>query len=117
MVGMSRSRAGAWIALTVLAVSISAAAMCAAVACPAAATRSTCHPAPSAPRLTDCCAAHSSSGVAVESVLAAIAGPRVASFAVAPALAPVASGDLVFDPPSGRAPVVELFTLHRSLLL
>jgi hypothetical protein len=29
----------------------------------------------------------------------------------------VARGGLVFDPASGRASVVELFTLHRSLLL
>ncbi len=91
MDAMSRSRAGAWVALMVLAVSISAATVCAAIACPvAAATRSTCHPAPSGPRLSDCCAAHDSSSVAVESLLAAVAGSRVASFAVTPALAPVA---------------------------
>jgi hypothetical protein len=114
---MSRSRVGAWVALTVSAVSISAVAWCAAVACPTAATRSTCHPAPSAPRLSDCCSAHSAATLAVESAPIAVAGPRVASFAVAPVLAPAATGDLVFDPPAGRGPVVDLFTLHRSLLL
>jgi hypothetical protein len=102
----------------VLAVSISAATLCAAVACPvAAATRSTCHPASSGPRLSDCCAAHDSSTVAVEPLLAAVAGPRVASFAVTPALAPVALVGSILVLPSGRAAVVDLFTLHRSLLL
>jgi hypothetical protein len=119
MNGMSgvttRARTGAWVALMVLAISMSAGALCAALACPAVAVAS-CHPAPSGPRLSDCCAAHSSSTVASESRLATAAGPRLVSLMTTEAPLP-AVGALEIETSSGRAAVVPLFTLHRSLLL
>jgi hypothetical protein len=113
---MSRGRTGAWIALAVIAVSISAGALCATVACPTAVPLSSCHSTPSGPRLSDCCSSHSPSTVVSESRLATVAGPSLAPWAVPAGAAPAVTA-VVLEASVGRAAVVPLFELHRSLLL
>jgi hypothetical protein len=104
------------VALILVAVSMSATALCATLACPAAVSLSSCHSVPSGPRLSDCCAAHSSSTVVSESRIGTVAGPRLTSWAAPVAPAP-ASTALVVEPSSDHGAVISLFTLHRSLLL
>ena len=119
MNAMSRSKAAALLGLLTLAATFGATALCGLVLCGDQAAPATCHSSePASTRLTDCCAAHSSTATQQALALDALSLVRVATLiatpdAVEPTLAPQHPLERSFV----RSAPVSLFTLHQSLLL
>ena len=120
MGSMRRSKAAALLGLLVLVATSAAGGVCGLLLCGEQTTPAACHSTavPGAPRLSDCCAAHSPEGarqdMALDALSLARAATMIESFAMAePELTPPVPIDL----PLGRSAPVPLFTLHRSLLL
>jgi hypothetical protein len=115
--GVSRAKVAALGTMGLLLLAVSSAALCGWTACSQHAAPMSCHPAPTSPRLSDCCAAQSASPSVAYSLLAALAAPRTASAVTPASIEPGAaaappSGDI-----AGRHFTLGLFTLHHALLL